>query len=702
MAITLGVLGIWFGLDYLEDLFESDLHYRPLARAELATDDARARFGRLAPINPNLVFLAIDGPSIKLDALDDATIANSKGLLLIRASDGFPFQRSVYGEVCDRLFGAGAKVVGFDLIFRDPKPEDADFRQVMDKYPGRIVVGMNFADGLNGFTLPPSTLLPSQSPTDEQVGYLNYFPDEDAVVRDTHYRINLEYINSLKGAENLPMTYSLAARMAENAGGLQRPPNDMDAHVFRFGGAHLPNIPLIPSYSLYTIFDPHAWASNFQNGAYFKDKIVLVGPEGNWFKDVQPTPFGIMAGAEIHLNAMNALLENDFLQRPSAAFSRVMIFSAAALALALALVVPNIAGRFAAAVLVTGVYVAAILRAYNGPGWLLPAVGPVGVFGGAMGVGTVYDFVLAQVEKMQLRAAFQRYTSPNVAKYLLDHLESYQEMLAGSRQPVTVLFSDVRGFTTKTEAAAAEGKSQQHIAKLNEYLTEMVACVFRYDGALDKFIGDAVMAVWGNTPYNFGPKEDAVRAVRSAREMLAELGKLNAKWKAQGREEWHIGIGLNHGEAIVGDIGSQQQRTEYAVIGDAVNLASRLESLTKEYHLELLLGESVADLVRDVFYLRTVDLVVVVGKTKAVEAFTVIGEKSEGLAPEMQKFLETYEEGVRAFRSREFGRAAELFEEALKIQPGDLQAEAYLANCREFIRNPPDEAWTGVRVMTKK
>jgi adenylate cyclase len=350
---------------------------------------------------------------------------------------------------------------------------------------------------------------------------------------------------------------------------------------------------------------------------------------------------------------------------------------------------------------VTCGYVAAIIGAYNGPGWLLPAVGPLSVFSGAMGVGFVYDFVLAQVEKMQLRAAFQRYTSPNVAKYLLDHLESYQEMLAGSRLPVTVLFSDVRGFTTMTEQAAAAGKSQQHIAKLNEYLTEMVACVFRYDGALDKFIGDAVMAVWGNTPYNFGPKEDAVRAVRAAREMVAELEKLNARWKAQGRDEWRIGIGLNHGDAIVGDMGSRQ-RTEYAVIGDAVNLASRLESLTKEYRLDLLIGESVADLVRDVFYLRTIDLVVVKGKTEAVEAFTVVGERSAGLAPEMQRFLDAYEEGIRAFRQRAFDRAAALFEEALKIQPGDVQAEDYLTNCREFIQNPPDAAWTGVRVMTKK
>ncbi|MCE0524228.1 MAG: adenylate/guanylate cyclase domain-containing protein [Methylacidiphilales bacterium] len=699
--MALGVLGIWFALDYLENRFDPIFHFRPLVRAELATDDERAHFGRLAPINPNLVFIAIDAPSVSLDALDDKTIADSKGLSLIKASNGYPFLRSVYGEVCDRLLGAGAKVVGFDLIFRDPKPEDAAFRQVMDKYPGQVVIGLNIADDLNTFTLPPATLLPSGSATDEQVGYLNYFPDEDGVIRRTNYRTNLEFLNHQEGADKLPMIHSLSARMVEQGGFAAQAPNDLETCAFRFGSTHLPNLPRIPSYSLYTIFDPQSWQNNFQNGAYFKDKIVLVGPEGNWSKDVMPTPWGIMAGAEIHLNSMNALLEKDFLQPPSPALNGTLIFCGALAAFLLAMVIPNIAGRFAAALAVVGGYFAAVMTAYNGPGWLLPVVGPVGVFSGATGLGFVYDFLLAQLEKMQLRAAFQRYTSPNVAKYLLDHLDDYQEMLAGKRLPVTVLFSDVRGFTTMTEFAAAQGKSQQHIEKLSEYLTEMVACVFTYDGALDKFIGDAVMAVWGNTPYNFGPKGDAIRAVRAALAMLEELKKLNARWKAEGKEEWRIGIGLNHGEAIVGDMGSEQ-RTEYAVIGDAVNLASRLESLTKQYHLDLLLGESVADLVRDEFYLRTVDLVVVKGKTQAVQSFTVIGEKSAGLAPEAQKFLEAYEEGIRAFRNRAFERAAELFAEALKFQPGDEQTEGYLAASREFVRNPPDASWTGVRVMTSK
>jgi adenylate cyclase len=661
----------------------------------------KSNWARKAPALPEVVLLSIDAESISLDALDDKTVAASKPLSLMK--DGFPFSREVYADVCDRLIGAGAKVVAFDLIFQKPFPADEIFQQALDKYHDHVVIGSNFTSDLaNGrsttFSLPPASLLPDQDPFDERVGYINFWPDSDGVVRCALYRNNPEHENEEDGADKMPKFYSLDARIVEKAGYGRLIPDDLEARPLRFAG---PGLDEFKTYSLYRIFDSDSWQQDFQNGEFFRDKIVLVGPEGNWSKDVLPTPWGVMAGAKIHVNAINSLIESEFLHPFSIPASLLLVVGTGLAAFLLAMLIPSIAGRFAAGVLVLGGYLTALMEAYNGPGWLLPAVGPIGVFGGAMGVGFVYDFVLAQVEKMQLRAAFQRYTSPNVAKYLLDHLETYQEMLAGARQPVTVLFSDVRGFTTMTEVAASEGKSQQHIAKLNEYLTEMVACVFRHDGALDKFIGDAVMAVWGNTPYNFGPKDDAVRAVRAAREMLVELKKLNAKWKAEGRDEWRIGIGLNHGDAIVGDMGSRQ-RTEYAVIGDAVNLASRLESLTKEYNLDLLLGESVADLVRDVFYLRTVDLVVVKGKTSVVETFTVVAERSEALPPEMQEFLEVYEEGIRAFRGRAFERAADLFGQALGFQPGDWQTQEYLANCREFIRNPPDEEWTGVRVMTKK
>jgi adenylate cyclase len=248
---------------------------------------------------------------------------------------------------------------------------------------------------------------------------------------------------------------------------------------------------------------------------------------------------------------------------------------------------------------------------------------------------------------------------------------------------------------------AESGDSHAIVTKLNEYLTAMVACVFRFDGNLDCFMGDGIMAAWGNLPFNQDPKADAANAVRSALAMISELRRLNAKWRASGDTEWHVGIGLNHGEVIVGDIGSQLHK-EYATIGDAVNLASRIESLTKEYHVEILIGESVAALVRDQFHLKTADLVKAKGKNRAVEIFAVLGERTTPLPAEEQKFLALYEEGIVQMRKREFETAKRLFEEALQIQPDDFLAQHHLKACLDYIETPPDDSWTGVRVMTKK
>jgi len=659
---------------------------------EYFTVDYRMYFGRKAMADPRIVLLSIDAPSIALDVLDDQTIAASGPLSLMRAN-GFPFPREVYADACDRLFAAGAKVAAFDLIFQKSSPTDPLFQQALDRYRDQVVIGLNFNDDATSQSLPVASLLPSQDPLDDRLGFFNYRRDTDNVVRCAQYRDNLEHLSGLAGAEKLPKLYSLAARVVQKAEPGTFIPDDFLPRPMRFAGPSR-----FSAYSFYKLFDPHSWNADFRQGALFQGKIVVIGPEGNWSKDMFPTPVGDLAGVEIHLNAINALLHNDFLSPASNDLTLSIVVGTGAVALLLAMGIASIFWRFVAALAVLGGYVMALIWAYNGPGWLLPAVAPMGVFGGATGVGFVYDFTLAQIEKLRLRTTFERYNSKNVVSYLLDHTDSYKEMLKGTRRPVTVLFSDIRGFTTIVEETA---DSHGLVDKLNEYFSAMVGCVFRYDGTLDKFMGDGIMAIWGNTPYNFGPKEDAVRAVRAARAMLVELDRLNAMWVAEGRDEWRIGIGLNHGEVIVGDMGSQQHK-EFAVVGDAINLGSRLEGTTKEYHQQILLGEKVEELVREQFHLRSVGVVQVKGKSQAVKTFTVLGEKSEALPPGQQQFLALYEEGMTLFRQREFSRARELFDQALQLQPDDYLAAQYRDNCVAFIENPPDSSWTGIRVMTKK
>ena len=277
-----------------------------------------------------------------------------------------------------------------------------------------------------------------------------------------------------------------------------------------------------------------------------------------------------------------------------------------------------------------------------------------------------------------MRKTLERYVSRDVVKELLDNPQTYFNAVGGVRRSVAILFSDVRNFTTMTESA----DPQALVKQLNEYLQQMVKIVFEHSGSLDKFIGDAVMAVWGNIKSS-GAHNDGRNAVAAALAMKKVLAKLNEDWKARGIKELAIGIGINYGEAIVGEMGSSE-KVEFTAIGDPVNLASRLESLTKEYHLDLLLGGNLAPLVGNTYILRTVDFVAVKGKTKPVDVFTVMGDGAAQTVS-MPVWLARYEDGVRLYRERKFSEAAVEFRECLRKQPDDYLSSMYLKRCQALI-----------------
>jgi adenylate cyclase len=252
------------------------------------------------------------------------------------------------------------------------------------------------------------------------------------------------------------------------------------------------------------------------------------------------------------------------------------------------------------------------------------------------------------------------------------------------------------GFTTLSEKADPEAL----VAQLNEYLTRMTSVVFGNGGTLDKFIGDAIMAVWGNVR-SLGAAQDAKNCARAALGMRRELKQLNEKWRNEGRMGLGMGIGINQGEVIVGNIGSQE-RMDPTVIGDSVNLASRLEGLTRIYGVDILVGATAAELVGDEFHLRSVARVQVKGKTKPVDVFTFVGARNEDIDPEFLKWLECYEEGLEKFRVRDFTQAKILFSRFLEFYPDDLLAKMYLGRALEYEQQPPDKAWDAVEVFKKK
>src|SRR5207253_5180845 len=256
---------------------------------------------------------------------------------------------------------------------------------------------------------------------------------------------------------------------------------------------------------------------------------------------------------------------------------------------------------------------------YDRTGLLVVVVPVLSAFLAAGFLSLGFEFVLERMEKLRTRRTLERYVSKNLVKEILDNPDSYYNSLRGVRVPVTILFSDLIGFTTLAEKADPEAL----VAQLNEYLSRMTSEIFSNGGTLDKFIGDAIMAVWGNVR-SLGTAQDAKCCARAALGMRRQLSQLNQTWRKQGRMGLGMGIGVNHGEVIVGNIGSQE-RMDPTVIGDAVNLASRLEALTRTYAVDILIGASAAELVRDDFHLRSVARVQVKGKTQPVEVWSLLG-----------------------------------------------------------------------------
>jgi len=228
---------------------------------------------------------------------------------------------------------------------------------------------------------------------------------------------------------------------------------------------------------------------------------------------------------------------------------------------------------------------------------------------------TTWRFFTEEKEKRWLKKTFGQYLSPAVINEIMKSPDALA--LGGKRQEMTVLFSDIRGFTTISEASSPE----EVVALLNEYLTKMTEIVFKYQGTLDKFIGDAVMAFW-NAPVE--QKDHPRRAVLCAIDMIEELKKLQVKWRAEGKPVLDIGIGVNTGDMVVGNMGSLE-RMDYTVIGDNVNLGSRLESLNKEFKTHIIISESTYNNVRDIVNARSLGSTKVKGKEKAVQIYGVEG-----------------------------------------------------------------------------
>ena len=296
-------------------------------------------------------------------------------------------------------------------------------------------------------------------------------------------------------------------------------------------------------------------------------------------------------------------------------------------------------------------------------------------------------------QEKRMKTTLYRYMTPSVAEQVMALGED--SLMVGKRRDVTVLFSDIRGYTTLTESLEAS----QVVSMLNEYFETMVEAVFNHQGTLDKFIGDALMAVFG-APL---PLENhGWSAVEAALDMRERLVHFNRARQATSQPKINIGIGLSSGEVVSGNIGSHR-KMEYTVIGDGVNLSSRLEGVTKQYGCDIVMSEHTYERCRELVWVRELDLTRVKGKTEPVKIYELIGSRQNyQLDQATQDFLDLYKQGRKAYTSQRFSRALEIFARAKVMRPHDKAVDVHISRIHAYLKNPPAADWDGVYIMTTK
>ncbi|MGC2527127.1 MAG: adenylate/guanylate cyclase domain-containing protein [Candidatus Acidiferrum sp.] len=429
---------------------------------------------------------------------------------------------------------------------------------------------------------------------------------------------------------------------------------------------------------------------------FFRGKIVLVGASATGIGDLRTTPYGGInyPGVEVHANVIDNMLNHGFLVRGAnqALWDFLAIlFLGIPLGIWMALVQPRWMW-FGAGLIIP--LVAVDYGAFR-HGWWLNFTVPAMTLTGNVLLVSLYRALVEEKEKRKVRTAFGQYLSPEVIRRLLVN----PRLVDPKKTDITVMFSDIRGFTSISEKLDA----QELALFLNQYLSDMTRIVFSHHGTLDKYIGDAVMAFWGAP---FEEQGHAARACTAALEMMKRVRELQKQWEEQGKPSLEIGIGLNTGVASVGNMGSAL-RYGYTALGDAVNLSSRLEGLNKDYGTHIIANETTYQAAKnDGFVFRELDLMRVKGKLQPVTIYQLMGRQADldadGSAETVRLQVDLFAHARQLYQHRQWETAQRAFQEILDKWPADGPSRVYWKRCQDYLFEEPPANWDGVFVMTHK
>ncbi len=541
-------------------------------------------------------------PKVVLVTVDDATLQQGdwfeeEGKIpeWAKGVGSLPWPRATYGMVAEKLLQAGARAVAVNVVFEGPSgkgPADDDALELrLRRYPGRVALAAEMLEssdsqGAGALTfVRPERFLAAIGGTGS-LGLTNILAGTSSEP-SRHPEAYASGVLPARGAEGHSALSSTLLRL-----GGQRSRQDDRASALNFYGPE-GSFQRLPAWE---VLDPARWKTHPLRKDV-KGALVLLGPVVAQGTDGYPTPFGPLSGLEVLATATANSLQGDGLQPwPRSAPGRALLaLVPLLLVLGAARRWTDLRWRLALVVLVLvlqGALVAVALQQANR--WL-PLLAPSS---GLVLLGLLYGgdaYLREGQERRRLRRTFERYVAPGVVAEILSDPESAQGILRGRLLEVTVLMTDIKGFTVLTKQRSGEGQSELHVLQLNEYLGAMVEVVMAHGGTVDKFIGDAVMAVFGS-PVSRGVAEEASQAVRCALAMRTALAGLNEDWARRGIATLDNGIGLASGQVMVGQIGSPR-RMEFTVIGDTVNLSARLESATRNVDAAVVCDAHTASLI---------------------------------------------------------------------------------------------------------
>jgi adenylate cyclase len=650
--------------------------------------------------------------NIVIVGVDDFTLSN-EGLGHFENWD-----RSVFAQALNNINKYSPKAVAFDFFFKSPRTlkEDLMLHDEFEKTANSVVIfnddPIGFDDELNSFFASSIKPLDLIVPKNTVVSMVNSIPDVDNVMRGiipAIWDINEKIYHENLGISlariffNLDKSASDARISTTNYSFGDKSKREITIPLEK--GQILVNYALKPgekSYkyvSFFDVFRNDFAAHGNSPEKIFSDKIVIVGPTADYFKDNVTIPKSsryMIPGVEIHASVLQMIMEGNFL-RYAKINEKIIAIVLFGLLAAYFFMFKKI--RWAVLFLAAGsLGYSALAPWFFSRGVIIDLVHPYLVLIVMFVTIFIYRYFTEFKERMALKSAFSKYVSASVVEQIANSPESVK--LGGEKREISIIFTDIAGFTSISEKLAPESL----VAFLNEYLDAMTRIILDEGGTLDKFEGDAIMAFFG-APLT--QADHAVRACNVALKMREAMSFLNDKWKndeplpnGEKKPQIDFRCGINTGEAIVGNVGSDL-RFDYTALGDCVNLSSRLEGANKKYSTRIMMSETTFNMVKNEFVARELDLIIVVGKRAPVRVFELLGPM-DSLNQSATILLNLYNEGLRLYHSRDFTAAQNKFEDILKSFPLDGPSKVYRQRCEILKDFPPAKDWDGVYEMATK